>query len=46
MDNRTLRKLPIGVQTFEKMRKDGYVYVDKTKYIYELVNASSQYFLS
>lgn len=40
------RKLPIGVQSFEKLRSDGYLYVDKTKYIYGLVHSSSQYFLS
>lgn len=41
-----IRKLPIGVQSFESLRKDGYLYVDKTKYIYDLVHAGSQYFLS
>ena len=47
--NRTglgIRKLPIGVQSFESLRKDGYLYVDKTKYIYDLVHAGKQYFLS
>lgn len=29
-------KYPVGIQTFEKIRKDGYVYVDKTDLIYEL----------
>ena len=24
-------KLPIGIQTFEKIREDDYIYVDKTK---------------
>lgn len=42
----TLRRLPIGVQSFAKLRKDSYVYVDKTRYIYELVKGSPQYFLS
>ncbi|MDR0938293.1 MAG: AAA family ATPase, partial [Mediterranea sp.] len=28
------RPLPIGIQDFEKLRKDGCVYVDKTEYIY------------
>ena len=46
MERKTVRKLPIGVQNFESLRKDGYLYVDKTKYIYELVHASKQYFLS
>ncbi len=27
------RKLPIGIQNFEKIRKDGFVYVDKTSYV-------------
>lgn len=34
-------KYPIGVQSFKKLRETGYVYVDKTKYIYNLVNGSS-----
>lgn len=33
-----IRRLPIGVQDFEHLRQDGYLYVDKTKYIYELVH--------
>ncbi|MBQ8920087.1 MAG: ATP-binding protein, partial [Acidaminococcaceae bacterium] len=40
------RKLPIGVQSFESLRKDGFLYVDKTKYIYDLIHTSKQYFLS
>ena len=28
------RIYPIGVQNFEKIRKDGYVYIDKTALIY------------
>ena len=41
-----LRKLPIGVQSFAHLRREGYLYVDKTKYIHDLVNGSKQYFLS
>ncbi len=33
-------KYPIGVQSFEELRKGGYVYVDKTAQIYELVTTS------
>ena len=40
------RKLPIGIQDFEKLRTDGFVYVDKTKYIYNLAQNSTPYFLS
>ncbi len=39
-------KYPIGIQTFEKLRKGGYVYVDKTAIMYELINRSSYVFLS
>ena len=40
------RKLPIGIQDFESIRKDDYLYVDKTEYIYELVHNGKPYFLS
>ena len=40
------RIYPIGVQNFEKIRKDGYVYIDKTALIHKLVNSGSYYFLS
>jgi hypothetical protein len=31
-----LRKLPIGIQDFERLRVNGFVYVDKTSYVYKL----------
>ena len=40
------RKLPIGIQGFEGLRKDGYIYVDKTEYIYRLAHEGKPYFLS
>lgn len=40
------RKYPIGIQNFEKLRKEGYVYVDKTSFVYKMVNTGSYYFLS
>ena len=41
------RKLPIGVQDFEKLREDGCLYVDKTDLIYSLAHGGgSVYFLS
>ena len=40
------RRLPIGMQSFAKLREGGYAYADKTRYIYELVSGSQQYFLS
>ncbi len=39
-------KYPIGIQSFESLIKDGYVYVDKTELIYQLANTGSYYFLS
>ena len=37
---------PIGIQNFESLRKDGYLYVDKTRLIYQLVKTGRYYFLS
>lgn len=39
-------KYPIGMQSFRKIREDGYVYVDKTEYIHRLVTDGKYYFLS
>jgi len=41
-----LKKLPLGIQNFAKIIEGDYVYVDKTKYIYNLINNASYYFLS
>ena len=40
------KKLPIGIQGFEKLRTDEFLYVDKTDYIYKLVHNNIPYFLS
>lgn len=40
------RKFPIGIQTFEKIRKNGYYYIDKTDLVYKLSHDGSVYFLS
>ena len=37
---------PIGIQNFEKIRKEGYVYVDKTALIHRLATTGTYYFLS
>ena len=39
-------KYPIGIQSFAQIREDGYVYVDKTALIYNLVTTGKIYFLS
>jgi len=40
------RQLPTGIQSFEVLRTDGYLYVDKTAMIYGLASTSIPYFLS
>ena len=40
------RLYPVGIQNFEKIRKDGYIYVDKTALLYQLVKTGQYYFLS
>ena len=42
----TRRKLPIGIQTFRRIREDGCYYVDKTAYIQRLLDEGTHYFLS
>jgi len=37
---------PIGIQNFEKIRRDGFFYIDKTALVYSLVKTGSYYFLS
>ncbi len=42
----TKRRLPIGIQTFRKIREQGYYYVDKTSYIRALLDDGTHFFLS
>ena len=37
------RKIPVGIQSFEKIRKEGYLYVDKTDIIWQLANRNKTY---
>ena len=39
-------KYPIGIQSFDRIREEEFVYVDKTDLVYQLVSAGSIYFLS
>jgi hypothetical protein len=41
-----MKSLPVGIPTFSEIIKDNYIYVDKTREIYELVNTGKIYFLS
>ena len=45
MENKRL-KLPIGIQTFDEIRTEGYIYIDKTKHLINLINTGKIYFLA
>ena len=40
------RLYPVGIQNFEDLRSRGYIYVDKTLLLYNLVQTGKYYFLS
>lgn len=40
------RLYPVGIQNFEDLRSRGYIYVDKTSLLYNLVQTGKYYFLS
>lgn len=42
----TIRKYPVGIQTFERIIKDGYMYIDKTDLIWQLAHYATFIFLS
>lgn len=37
-------KYPIDIQTFPEIIRNGYIYVDKTDFVYELVSSSGKYY--
>ena len=39
-------KYPLGIQTFANLRRDSYIYVDKTQHLYDLIASGKHYFLS
>ena len=41
-----MKKLPLGVSTFSEIIEEDYIYVDKTRYIYKMINTGKVYFLS
>ncbi len=41
-----MRKLPIGIQTFESIRQGDFLYVDKTAMVYQIAHIGKPYFLS
>ena len=40
------RKYPVGIQTFERIRKENYIYIDKTDLVWKLTKESPYVFLS
>ena len=46
METRQLRRLPVGIQTFETIRENDMLYVDKTEYVWNMINLSKYIFLS
>ncbi len=40
-----MKKLPIGLNSLENIIKDGFLYVDKTKKIYELIEVEDTFFI-
>jgi hypothetical protein len=43
---KSLRKLPVGIQSFKELRENDFLYIDKTEKIFELIEGSKAYFLS
>ena len=46
MENKTLKQLPVGIQTYSEIVDRNCLYIDKTEYIYRMVNHSKYIFLS
>jgi len=46
MAEQKLKKLPLGISTFSEIIQEGYVYVDKTEHIYNMVTGGKYYFIS
>ena len=43
MANNACRKLPVGIQSFNVIREEGYLYVDKTDMVWKLANQGLKY---
>ena len=41
-----MKKLPIGMQSIQEIITEGYIYVDKTQFVLDLINNGKHYFLS
>ena len=46
MEKKQLKRLPLGIQTFEKIRENGMLYIDKTEYVWNMIHLSKYIFLN
>src|SRR5574344_500892 len=46
MEKKQLKRLPLGIQTFEKIRENSMLYIDKTEYVWNMIHLSKYIFLS
>ena len=46
METMPIRKIPVGIQDYTKLREEGFVYVDKTALVYQMATAGNPIFLS
>ena len=46
MEQKQLKRLPVGIQTFEKVRENDMLYIDKTEYIWNMIHLGNYIFLS
>ena len=46
MEKKQLKRLPVGIQTFEKIITNDMLYIDKTEYIWNMIHLSNYIFLS
>ena len=46
METKVLKRLPVGIQTYSEIVNLNCVYIDKTEYIYKMINLSKYIFLS
>ena len=41
----TLRRYPVGIQTFSELRTKDMFYVDKTEFVYKMASSSAKYYI-
>ena len=46
METKRLKRLPVGIQTFEKIRENNMLYIDKTEYIWNMIHFCKYIFLN